>query len=157
MTHHTFTRPHFSFVCALALLTGSAAQAHIVLPAGGATLGWLLLMTLWLPLLNYARSYAPQVRAVQAALGPAPGCVQTVGLSRAQVAALQYHGGLSLQRAGLQDECEWLVADIASWPPSERISPRSWTILSLRPRDAASSRRRTVSTGQRPAWPAVAA
>ena len=39
MTHHTFTRPHFSFVCALALLTGTAAQAHIVLPAGGANVG----------------------------------------------------------------------------------------------------------------------
>ena len=93
----------------------------LVLPASGAALGWLLLMTLWLPLLDYARSYRPQVRSVMAALGPSPGCVQTVGLNRAQVAALQYHGGLSLQRAGLQDECDWLVADIASWPPSERM------------------------------------
>ena len=92
----------------------------LVLPAGGTTLAWLLLMTLWLPLLDYARSYAPQVQAVQAVLGTAPGCVQTVGLSRGQVAALQYHGQLNLQTAGLQDECDWLVADIASWPASER-------------------------------------
>lgn len=129
--------PEFSLlalVVALAATTGWCALVwwraarnrapiwkSLVLPAGGATLGWLLLMTLWLPLLDYARSYVPQVRAVQAVLGPTPGCVQTVGLSRAQVAALQYHGDLSLQRAGLQDECEWLVADIASWPPSERM------------------------------------
>lgn len=93
----------------------------LVLPAGGAALGWVLLMTLWLPLLDYARSYTPQVRSVLAALGPEPGCIQTVGLSRAQVAALQYHGQLSLQRAGLQDECQWLLADIASWPASERM------------------------------------
>jgi len=93
----------------------------LVLPAGGAALGWVLLMTLWLPLLDYARSYGPQVRNVVAALGPEPGCIQTVGLSRAQVAALQYHGQLSLQRAGLQDECQWLLADIASWPASERM------------------------------------
>ena len=99
----------------------------LVLPAGGATLGWLLLMTLWLPLLDYARSYQPQVRSVVAALGPSPGCIQTVGLSRAQVAALQYHGGLSLQRAGLQDECDWLVADMASWPASERmVNAKLW-------------------------------
>ena len=98
-------------------------------------LGWLLLLTLWLPLLDYARSYAPQMRAVNAALGAAPGCVQTVGLSRAQVAALQYHGQLSLQRAGLQDECDWLIADIASWPASERmVNAALWEPVATLPR-----------------------
>ena len=107
----------------------------LVLPASGAALGWLLLMTLWLPLLDYARSYRPQVRSVMAALDPSPGCVQTVGLNRAQVAALQYHGGLSLQRAGLQDECDWLVADIASWPPSERmVNVARWEARATIPR-----------------------
>lgn len=107
----------------------------LVLPASGAALGWLLLMTLWLPLLDYARSYRPQVRSVMAALGPSPGCVQTVGLNRAQVAALQYHGGLLLQRAGLQDECDWLVADIASWPPSERmVNVARWEARATIPR-----------------------
>ena len=107
----------------------------LVLPGSGAALGWLLLMTLWLPLLDYARSYRPQVRSVMAALGPSPGCVQTVGLNRAQVAALQYHGGLSLQRAGLQDECDWLVADIASWPPSERmVNVARWEARATIPR-----------------------
>lgn len=129
--------PQFSVVALLAALAATAGWCalvwwraartrapiwkSLVLPAGGAALGWLLLMTLWLPLLDYARSYAPQVRSVMTVLGPAPGCVQMVGLSRAQIAALQYHGGLTLQRAGLQDECDWLVADRASWPPSERM------------------------------------
>ncbi|MCI5069028.1 hypothetical protein, partial [Acidovorax sp.] len=111
--------------CSLVWWRASRDRAPIwkslVLPASGAALGWLLLMTLWLPLLDYARSYKPQVQRVLAVLGDAPGCIQTVGLNRAQVAALQYHGGLSLQRAGLQDACDWLVADIASWPPSERM------------------------------------
>lgn len=110
----------------------------LVLPAGGATLGWLLLLTLWLPLLDYARSYAPQVKQIVSTLGPAPGCIQTVGLSRAQVAALQYHGGLNLQRAGLQDACQWLIADVASWPPSERMVHRvQWkeTAAIARPTD----------------------
>ena len=111
--------------CGLAWWRASRNRAPIwkslVLPAGGAALGWLLLMTLWLPLLDYARSYGPQVRSVVAALGPEPGCIQTVGLNRAQVAALQFHGQLSLQRAGLQDECQWLLVDSASWPASERV------------------------------------
>jgi 4-amino-4-deoxy-L-arabinose transferase-like glycosyltransferase len=107
----------------------------LVLPAGGAALGWVLLMTLWLPLLDYARSYTPQVRSVLAAMGPEPGCIQTVGLSRAQVAALQYHGQLSLQRAGLQDECQWLLADIASWPASERmVNAALWELKATLPR-----------------------
>lgn len=107
----------------------------LVLPASGAALGWLLLMTLWLPLLDFARSYAPQVRSVMAVMGPEPGCVQTVGLSRAQVAALQYHGALTLERAGLQDECEWLLADIASWPASERmVTAALWELKATIPR-----------------------
>ncbi|MBD9393775.1 hypothetical protein [Acidovorax sp. ACV01] len=125
--------------CSLVWWRASRNRAPIwkslVLPASGAALGWLLLMTLWLPLLDYARSYRPQVRSVMATLGPSPGCVQTVGLNRAQVAALQYHGGLSLQRAGLQDECDWLVADIASWPPSERmVNVARWEARATIPR-----------------------
>ena len=110
----------------------------LVLPAGGSTLSWLLLMTLWLPLLDYARSYRPQMQAVMAVLGPQPGCVQIVGLSRAQAAALLYHGPLSLQPAGLQDACQWLVADVASWPASERmVNAARWELLATiaRPTD----------------------
>ena len=83
-------------------------------------------MTLWLPLLDYARSYTPQMQGVVAVLGPEPGCLQTVGLSRAQVAALQVHGQLSLQPAGLQD---------ASWPASERMVDQTrWQLRATVPR-----------------------
>ncbi len=49
-----------------------AATAHalwksLVLPAGGVALCWLLLMTLWLPLLDYARSNRPWVERAGAA------------------------------------------------------------------------------------------
>ena len=125
--------------CSLAWWRASRNRAPIwkslVLPAGGAALGWLLLMTLWLPLLDYARSYGPQVRSVITALGPEPGCIQTVGLNRAQVAALQFHGQLSLQRAGLQDECQWLLVDSASWPASERmVRAELWEARATLPR-----------------------
>jgi hypothetical protein len=125
--------------CALVWWRASRSRAPIwkslVLPAGGAVLGWLLLLTLWLPLLDYARSYAPQMRAVNALLGPSPGCVQTIGLTRAHIAALQYHGKLSLQRAGLQDECNWLIADMASWPASERVvNAALWEAVATIPR-----------------------
>lgn len=118
--------------CALVWWRASRNRAPIwkslVLPASGAALSWLLLMSLWLPLLDFARSYVPQMRAINAVVGENPGCVQTVGLSRAQVAALQYHAGFTLRPARLSvTGCEWLVSDIASWPaPASAVDALQW-------------------------------
>jgi hypothetical protein len=90
----------------------AAIWKSVVLPAGGAALSWLLLMTLWLPLLDFARSYAPLVKQVTAAMPPSPGCVATLGLNRGQIAALQFHGQLQLQALDQARTCQWLLADI---------------------------------------------
>ncbi|RYY83251.1 MAG: hypothetical protein EOO24_39155, partial [Comamonadaceae bacterium] len=47
----------------------AALWKTLVLPAGGTALCWMLLMTLWLPLLDYARSYVPQVQAIKDRVG----------------------------------------------------------------------------------------
>ena len=86
----------------------------MVLPAGGAALCWLLLLTLWLPLLDFARSYAPMVKIATSAMPQSPGCVATLGLSRSQIAAFQFHGQLELQTIDNHDPCQWLIADIAT-------------------------------------------
>ena len=88
----------------------AALWKSLVLPAGGATLCWLLLMTLWLPLLDYARSYAPMSRQV-AKLVDSSACTEIHGLSIAQAAALQYHGHLKLQQATATADCPYLVVD----------------------------------------------
>ncbi|MDI1246772.1 MAG: hypothetical protein PSV24_15380 [Rhodoferax sp.] len=90
----------------------AAIWKSVVLPAGGAALSWLLLMTLWLPLLDFARSYAPMVKLVTSAMPQAPGCVATLGLNRGQIAALQFHGQLQLQALDSHTTCHWLIADI---------------------------------------------
>ena len=107
-----------------------------MLPASGATLGWLLLLTLWLPLLNYARSYAPQVQNVVRLMNNAPqGCVQTYGLSRGQIAAFQYHGGMNLQAAAPQARCDWLLVDLNAWPAPPGIAKTSdWAEVAIVPR-----------------------
>lgn len=74
-----------------------AIWKSLVLPAAGSTLCWLLLMTLWLPLLDFGRSYEPISRRI-ASLVPAQDCVLVDGLSQAQIAALRHHGGLQLVR-----------------------------------------------------------
>lgn len=51
----------------------------LVLPAGGAALGWVLLMTLWLPLLDYARSYTPRCAACWQPWGQSPGVFRPWG------------------------------------------------------------------------------
>lgn len=92
----------------------AAIWKSLVLPAGGAALCWLLLMTLWLPLLDFARSYAPLVRQATTIMPPAPGCVATLGLSRSQIAAFQFHGALELQPFHPGSSCLWLIADVES-------------------------------------------
>jgi 4-amino-4-deoxy-L-arabinose transferase-like glycosyltransferase len=86
----------------------AALWKTLVLPAGGTALCWMLLMTLWLPPIDYARSYAPQVRAVSERVGH-PKCVAELALSRAHIAALQYHGHFELQPLLLGTDCPWLL------------------------------------------------
>jgi 4-amino-4-deoxy-L-arabinose transferase-like glycosyltransferase len=98
-----------------------ALWKSLVLPAAGSTLCWLLLMTLWLPLLDFGRSYGPISRGI-ASLVDSQNCVLADGLSQAQIAALQYHGRLELARTGAADEssCRSLVVAPESQPTLDR-------------------------------------
>ena len=103
----------------------AAIWKSLVLPASGATLGWLLLMTLWLPLLDHARSFEPQMRQVLAELPKDGSCVQTYGLPRAHIAALRYYGDIDTQRLSMAGaaRCDWMVAEEETWldPHSARL------------------------------------
>ena len=115
----------------------SAVWKSLVLPAGGATLCWLLLMTLWLPLLDYARSYAPMSRQV-AKLVDKNACLEVYGVSSAQAAGLQYHGNLELRRAGKKAQCPYLVVDAdAQVGLSAAVDLPEWAFLATlrRPTD----------------------
>ncbi len=105
----------------------TALWKTLVLPAAGTTLCWSLLMTLWLPLLNHGRSYAPLVAKVTAITGPAR-CVQALGLGNAQAAALAHHGSLHLRQAGpAVPDCPWLVIDSqAVATHAERLRGWGW-------------------------------
>ena len=91
----------------------AAIWKSLVLPAGGATLCWLLLMTLWMPLLDYARSLGPLSRQV-ASLVDKGSCVEIYGVDSAQAAALQYHGQLELRQATPRATCPYLVVDVTA-------------------------------------------
>jgi hypothetical protein len=105
-----------------------ALWKSLVLPAAGSTLCWLLLMTLWLPLLDFGRSYGPISRGIAGLVSP-QACVLVDGLSQAQIAALQYHGKLDLVRTGARDEsrCRSLVVDPEHQPTLyQRVDLTQW-------------------------------
>jgi hypothetical protein len=107
----------------------SALWKSLVLPAGGATLCWLLLMSLWLPLLDHARSYQPMVRQVLQKVSPQH-CIETLGLSVAQRGALRHHGGLDLREARRQAQCPALLVDrLAQARVAQEIDASAWTLV----------------------------
>ena len=107
----------------------SALWKSLVLPAGGATLCWVLLMSLWLPLLDFARGYQPLVRQVIRHVDR-QACVETLGLSTAQAAALRHHGELALRVAKLQPQCPALLVDRQAQARfRSELDPGLWTLV----------------------------
>ncbi|HUR90727.1 MAG TPA: hypothetical protein VMZ74_16700 [Ramlibacter sp.] len=137
--------PTFSIVALVVALLGTLAWAwlvrwrtgrhpqviwkSLVLPASGTALCWLLLTTLWLPALDYARSYVPLVNNVRK-LMDRPGCVEELGLTRAQLTALMYHGRMDVRHAGLDPICPWLLVAAPIQPAAHiSIDLRRWHMI----------------------------
>jgi hypothetical protein len=60
----------------------------------GLTTIWLLLMTLWLPWIDYGKSYRGVSADLREGAGPHPGCIARRGLGLAQRASLDYFNGI---------------------------------------------------------------
>ena len=120
----------------------TALWKSLVLPSAGAALCWLLLMTLWLPLLNYARSYVPLVKQVKQVI-PDTACVAIQGLNTGQIAALKWHGSWPLKKLSPTSPCEWLLVDaqwaadplhandLASWSSVQKVNRPTRTYENL--------------------------
>lgn len=107
----------------------AAIWKSLVLPAGGAALCWLLLMTLWMPLLNYAQSYNAMVQRAVAQMNPA-GCVEVMGLSQGKIAALQFYGKLQMQPMLDHPSCPWLIAEPGeSMAAPKDLDETQWILL----------------------------
>lgn len=86
----------------------TAIWKTLVLPAGGATLCWLLLATLWMPLLDFAQSYKSLAVQVRASI-PEGQCAQPMGLDRHEIAALRWYGQVKLASPWQLERCPWLL------------------------------------------------
>jgi hypothetical protein len=121
-----------------------AIWMSMVLPAGGAALCWMLLMSLWMPLLDHARSYKPLMTLVQKQIpsvteAKAPyNCLYVHGLGNAQQAALRYYLHRSLLQANKDVACDWLVVDGRHHASlAEYVALADWQLLNTirRPSD----------------------
>jgi len=106
----------------------TAMWKSLVLPAGGTALCWLLLMTLWLPILDFARSYAPLVQRVSETIGTQT-CVKVFGLSPGQATAFSYHGSMQLEPMQAASPCPWLIVDADAEQSLSIINMSAWRFV----------------------------
>ena len=122
----------------------------LVLPASGVVLCWLLVMTLMLSLANYARSYRVQIERIAKHV-PRGACVITRDIPRAQLAALEYFGGLrpDARLPVTSTGCDYLLVLETRQRPRREWPGWEWIATARRPtdREEATAIYRRVGTG----------
>lgn len=79
----------------------------VVISAAGTTLMWVLMMTLWLPTINYAKTYRDVAQQVAQALPADYKCIQPVRVGDAQLASFAWFGELRFGNS--EDECDVML------------------------------------------------
>jgi 4-amino-4-deoxy-L-arabinose transferase-like glycosyltransferase len=79
----------------------------VVLSSGGVILCWVLLMTLWLPWINYYKSYAGVARQIGSHIGAVRNCVDS-NVGPAQRASFAYFGEVPFARFN-DAQCDFLL------------------------------------------------
>jgi 4-amino-4-deoxy-L-arabinose transferase-like glycosyltransferase len=137
-------RPEFtplSLACALIVTIGWVALARwrisrhpkviwrsVVLTSGGTTLMWVLLMTLWLPVVNYSRTYRDVATQIAMHLPSDYDCIRPVRLGNAQLATFAYFGNMHF--AFGDEDCDVLLRqDTYDFSAPGTISPYVWNLV----------------------------
>lgn len=120
-----------------------ALWKSMVLPAGGITVCWLLIMTLWLPLVDHDRSPRPWLDALTPALtraqearGDREGCVATLGLPTHMVAALESMGAHRIRTLRAPEPPASAPCAVLLTTPldAESAEAEGWTRVAMVPR-----------------------
>ena len=104
---------------ALIFASQRSPQRSVTFWSAGLAMFWALTMLLWLPWIDYGKSYRPVARAIKSALHGATGCIASRGLGEAQRAAFDYHANIVTERgvSGARRDCRLLlVQDNARLP-----------------------------------------
>jgi len=101
----------------------------VVLSSAGSTLTWVLLMTLWLPIVNYGRTYRDVATQIATHLPADYSCISPVRLGDAQLASFAYFGNMHFASSG-DDDCDVILRqDTADYDPPTSKSPFTWTLI----------------------------
>jgi len=97
----------------------------VVLSSFGTTLMWVLLMTLWLPIINYSRTYRGVAAQIAAHLPVDYHCIAPVRLGDAQIASFGYFQDM---RFGFgRDDCDVLLRqDTDDFSDPTDLKPYRW-------------------------------
>jgi hypothetical protein len=92
----------------------------------GLTTIWVLLAALWLPWIDYGKSYRSVSADFRHALGDHPGCIARRGLGLAQRASLDYYDSIRTVGGSRARECRHLIAQAT--PGAAQDLP-GWTLI----------------------------
>jgi hypothetical protein len=81
----------------LVFFTASSPLRSVARWAGGIVLLWGTFAALWMPWVDYQKSYRPVALALKARMPPGTHCLAERFLGISQSAALDYHGGIRAQ------------------------------------------------------------
>jgi 4-amino-4-deoxy-L-arabinose transferase-like glycosyltransferase len=141
--------PHFAWIPFLIALVLSAAWIWLLARAERSTLRgvtywccglvlvWGLLLTLWLPWIDYGKSYRPVALSMQKAITGNVRCIESRGLGEAQRAAFDYHAEVLTVRLERRDTAGCPMLLVQATPDiGEGVGP-GWTLVweGNRPRD----------------------
>ncbi len=100
----------------------------VILSSAGTTLMWVLLMTLWLPLVNYSRTYRDVAAQIAHHLPTDYQCISPVRLGDAQIASFAYFGAMRF--AFDHQDCDVLLRqDTWDYGAPASLSPFVWTLV----------------------------
>ncbi|CAB3779721.1 hypothetical protein LMG28688_00911 [Paraburkholderia caffeinitolerans] len=129
-----------SFVCAVAVTVCWITLAHwrvarhpkvlwrsVVLSSAGTTLMWVLLMTLWLPVVNYSRTYKDVAQQIAAHLPVDYQCISPVRLGDAQIATFAYFGKMHFS---FNEDCDVILRqDTQDYSEPSPMSNFAWKLV----------------------------
>ncbi len=104
----------------------------VVLSSGGVILCWLLLMTLWLPWLNYGKSYAGVATQIAHHLPASHACVIS-NVGPAQRASFAYFGDIRFAPVNSKENCPYLLLQGHASDPAPKTlrhyNSQNWQLL----------------------------
>ncbi len=118
-----------------------AVWRSLALSSGGATLVWLLIMTLWLPMINNSKSYRNVAYAITTTMqqhqaNQTTDCIVALNVGMAQRASLSYLGPMNFKYSdsaqASNEKCPWVLSYI-SFPKDKAARPPqpegSWQLV----------------------------